>query len=60
MNKLEPIDWCMLVCAGAMLACISDVLAVHFGAPQESIRTSALAGADVAGLVLAVTGFRHR
>jgi hypothetical protein len=50
----------MLICAGAMLACISDILAVHFGAAQEAIRANALAGADLIGIVWAASGILHR
>jgi hypothetical protein len=60
MKKLTSADCCMLICAGAMLACISDILAVHFGAAQEAIRANALAGADLIGIVWAASGILHR
>jgi hypothetical protein len=60
MKKLDTADCCMLACLCAMIACISDVFAVHFGAAQETVRTFALAGADLVGMAWAVAGLHLR
>jgi hypothetical protein len=60
MKKLDSADYCMLACLCAMIACISDVFAVHFGAAQETVRTFALAGADLVGMAWAATGLCFR
>jgi hypothetical protein len=60
MKQLDSADCLMLACLCAMIACISDVFAVHFGAAQETVRTFALAGADLVGMAWAASGLRLR
>jgi hypothetical protein len=60
MKQLESADYCMLAWLCAMIACLSDIVAVHFGAAQETVRTFALAGADLVGMAWAATGLRLR